>query len=106
MRFVDWALILSGGLILAGIAYPQFAIARPGWKVGSWAGGSLWSIWYGLGSLAYLAGKGNSFGWIALLAALPLAFILGFGLTTVVGRHVQLLALAGPILANLWFLQR
>lgn len=106
MNFGEWALIFSGGLILAGIAYPQFAGSQPGWKVGAWSGGTLWSLWYGMGALAYLAGMGKDFGWIALLAAVPLAFVLGLGLVTTARRHTQLIALAGPILANLWFMQR
>lgn len=104
MHFADWALLASGGIVLAGIAYPSFAAARPGWKVGAWAGSCLWSLWFGLGALAYLAGMASGFGWVGLLAALPLAFALGLGLILTAGARTQLLVLPGPILANLWYI--
>jgi hypothetical protein len=104
MDFSQWSLALSGGLIMAGIAYPSFARTKSGWKVGAWAGGGLWSLWFGSGTVAYLGGMANIFGWLGLLVAIPWAFILGFVLTLTVGRHMQLLALPGPFLANIWFM--
>lgn len=103
MSFAQGALLVSGGLILAGISYPDYARRQPGWKVGAWAGGVGWALWYALGALAYFGGMGRMLGWLGLLAAVPLAFIVGFGLTTFAKRHTQLIALIGPILANLWF---
>lgn len=104
MHFTDLVLLGSGGLVIAGIAYPSFAAARPGWKVGAWIGGTFWSIWFGMGALAYLAGVASVFGWPGLLLALPLAFLIGLGAIVVAGPRTQALALPGPILANLWLL--
>ncbi|WP_068864875.1 hypothetical protein [Erythrobacter dokdonensis] len=104
MDFSNWALLISGGVTLAGIAYPTYAQSKPGWKIGAWAGGNVWSLWFGMGALAYLAGMANVFGWIGFLGAIPLAFLIGFALNVIVGRHMQLVALPGPILANLWFM--
>jgi hypothetical protein len=105
MPIADWALIISGGVVLAGIAYPGYARTQQGWKVGGWANGGPWALWYGFGGLAYLAGMVKTFGWWALLAAVPLAFIIGFGLMMAAKRRTQMLALVGPVLANLWFMQ-
>ncbi|BDI59531.1 hypothetical protein [Qipengyuania nanhaisediminis] len=102
MEISDWALLISGGMIIAGIAYPTYAQSKPGWKVGAWSGGPLWSLWFGMGALAYLGGMANTFGWLALLGAIPLALVLGFAMVLVGGRHAQIAALSGPIFANLW----
>ena len=104
MDLSQWSLVLSGGLLMAGIAYPFYAPTQPGWKIGAWAGGGLWSLWFGFGALAYLGGMANLFGWLGLLAAIPWAFFLGFVLTFTIGRHMQMLALPAPILANIWFM--
>lgn len=104
MGFSDWALLISGGVTLTGIAYPTYAQSKPGWKIGAWAGGGVWSLWFGLGALAYLAGMANTFGWVGFLGAIPLALLIGFALFVIIGRPMQLLALPGPILANLWFM--
>lgn len=104
MDFSQVSLLLSGGLLMAGLAYPSYARTQPGWKVGAVGGGGFWTLWFGLGALAYVGGMANVFGWLGLLAAIPWAFFLGFVLMLTVGRHVQLLALPGPILANIWFM--
>lgn len=104
MPFSDWALLVSGGVTLAGVAYPSFAQSKPDWKIGAWAGGPLWSLWFGIGALAYLAGMANVFGWLGFLGAIPLAFVVGFGMILMAGRHTQILALVGPVLAKLWFM--
>lgn len=104
MHFADWGLLASGGVMLTGIAYPSLAGARPGWKVGARTGGTLWSAWFGLGALAYLAGMATEFGWVGLLAALPLAFAAGPVLIFTAGARTQVIALTGPVLANLWYL--
>jgi len=104
MDFSGWALLVSGGVTLVGIAYPTYAQSKPGWKIGAWVGGDVWSLWFGMGGLAYLAGMANVFGWLGLLGAIPLAFLIGLALIVIVGRHMQLLALPGPILANIWFM--
>ncbi len=98
------SLLLSGGQIMAGIAYPSYARTQQGWKVGAMAGGGFWSLWFGLGALAYVSGMANVFGWLGLLAAIPWAFFLGLVLMLTLGRHMQLLALPAPILANVWFM--
>lgn len=104
MTPAHWALLMSGGLILAGIAYPAFARQQAGWKTGTWSGGAAWSLWYGMGALAYLAGMGTTFGILGLMASIPLALILGFTVMMIVKRQTQLVALTGPVLANLWFM--
>lgn len=104
MAFAHWALLISGGLVLAGIAYPSFARQQPGWKIGAGAGGIIWSVWYGTGALAYLGGMAQVFGWIGIVAAVPLALIIGFAIVMAVKRRTLLVALVGPILANLWFI--
>lgn len=104
MQVDGWALIVGGGLVLAGVAYPRFAEAQSGWKVGSWAGGTAWSVWFGLGAIAYLAGMWSLFGWLGALSSLPVAFFVGLAMTLTFRRHIQLLALAGPILTNVWFM--
>ena len=104
MDFSQWSLLLSGGLLQAGIAYPFYAPTQSGWKIGAWAGGGLWSLWFGFGTLAYLGGMANVFGWLGLIAAIPWALFLGFVLMLTLGRHMQLLALPAPILANIWFM--
>lgn len=98
--------MLSGGFILSGIAYPSYARTQPGWKTGSAAHGTWWSLWYGFGTLAYIAGMGKTFGWVGLVAAIPVAFGIGFALLMAAKRSTQLIALVGPILANLWFMVR
>ncbi len=103
MGLVDVALLASGGVILAGIAYPAYARSQAGWKIGAWSSSAGISVWFGLGALAYLAGMWSLYGWIGALLAIPLAFLTGLVLMLVVRRHVQLLALVGPILANIWF---
>jgi hypothetical protein len=103
MELVDGALLVSGGVILAGIAYPNYARSQRGWRVGAWSGSAGWSVWFGLGALAYLAGMWSLYGWIGALFAIPLAFLTGLVFMLVVRRHVQLLSLVGPILANIWF---
>ena len=67
-------------------------------------GGPLWSLWFGMGTIAYLAGMANIFGWLAFLGAIPLALAVGFILILIAGRHTQITALIGPILASLWFM--
>lgn len=104
MNFSELALLISGGVTLAGIAFPTFAQAKPDWKVGAWVGGPVWSLWFGMGALAYLAGMANVFGWLGFLGAIPLALALGFVLILATGRHTQIIAVAGPVLANLWFM--
>lgn len=106
MHWTHWALLFSGGIVLAGLAYPAFARSQPGWKTGSAAGGTLWSLWYGAGGLAYLAGMGKTFGWLGLVLAIPAALAVGFFLTLLAKQRVQLIALIGPVLANLWFMVR
>lgn len=103
MDFANWALLFSGGVTLAGIAYPAFAQSKPDWKVGAWVGGPIWSLWFGMGALAYLGGMANVFGWAGFLGAIPSALIVGFAAMIMAGRHTQFLALAGPVLANVWF---
>gem|GEM_PF-4873836 len=66
MSVAQLALLLSRKLILAGIAYPDFARTKDGWKVGAWTGGGCWALWYGFGALAYLAGMWTALGWIGL----------------------------------------
>lgn len=100
----ELALLISGGLIFAGIAYPAYARSQQGWKIGAWSGGSLWALWYGMGALAYVTGMANVYGWIGAIVALPLAFTAGSAVIYVAKRHAQLLTLAGPIFANLWFM--
>ena len=104
MHSSNLALLISGGIVLAGIAYPGFAQAQPGWKVSAWVGGGVWSLWFGMGALAYLAGMANVFGWKGFLGAIPLAFAGGFVLILAAGRRAQVIALPGPFLANLWFM--
>lgn len=103
MSIAQLALLLSGGLILAGIAYPSFARSKVGWKVGAWTGGGGWALWYGFGALAYFAGMWTALGWVGLLVCVPLAFCLGLIALMALKRHVQMVALTGPILANLWY---
>ena len=104
MNWTYWALLLSGGFILSGIAYPAFARTQLGWKTGASSHGAWWSLWYGFGALSYLAGMGTTFGWIGLVAAIPAAFAIGFALMMAAKRNAQMIALIGPILANLWFM--
>ncbi len=108
-RRVIWtviATVLGGGLTLSGIAYPSLAAAKPGWKVGSWAGGAFWTLWYLAGVLAYFGGMFDLWRWWGLVAAPPLAFAVGLGITALIGRQMQIVSLSGPILANLWFWTR
>jgi hypothetical protein len=104
MNVSELSLLLSGGLLMAGIAYPSYAPTQRGWKIGAWAGGGFWLLWLGMGALAYLGGMANVFGWLGLLAAIPWAFFLGFVFMLTIGRHMQLLALPAPVLANIWFI--
>lgn len=104
MTIAQWALLFSGGVVTAGIAYPSFARQKLGWKIGAGSGGTVWSVWYGMGLLAYLGGMGQVFGWIGFMAAVPLALIRGFGLIMLLKRQTQLFALIGPIIANIWFM--
>lgn len=55
---------------------------------------------------SYLAGMGKTCGWVGFVAAIPVAFAIGFSLMMVAKRITQLIALAGPIFANLWFMLR
>lgn len=103
MTAADLALLGSGGLILCGIAYPQYARSQRGWKIGAWAGSTGWVIWYGIGALAYFAGMWSTFGLLGIVGSIPLAFLLGFTLTIAARQSSQLIAIIGPILANVWF---
>lgn len=104
MSFSEWALLISGGVTLAGISFPTFAQAKSDWKVFPWVGGPMWSLWFGMGALAYLVGMANVFGLLGFLGAVPLALAFGFVLILATGRHTQIVAVAGPVLANLWFM--
>lgn len=95
--------LVAGGLVLAGIAYPEMA-PQKGWPVGAISGGIFWTIWYGFGALAYLAGTIHLFAWWAIVIAPISAVAVGFCLTSILSRNIQLAALIGPILANLWYL--
>lgn len=106
MTWTQLALILSGGLVMAGISYPTFARTQPGWKTGSLASSDGYALWCGAGAIAYLGGMWNIFGWLGLLLAIPVALVFGFLLTLVAKGKVQVLALTGPVLANLWYMVR
>jgi hypothetical protein len=103
---MDWVSILTllgGGLILSGVAYPAYAQAK-GWPIGSAADSAIWSVWFFMGGLAYLAGMFSLWGWLGLIAAIPAAFVLGLALTSIIKRHIQLAAYGGPLLANIWYI--
>jgi len=103
MDLVGILTLISGGLILGGVAYPNVAQAK-GWPIGSATGGAIWSVWFLFGGLAYFAGMFSFWGWWGLIAAAPAAFVLGLTFTSLLQRHVQLAAFAGPLLANIWYL--
>lgn len=89
-------------MILAGIAYPNFARQKPGWKIG--AGGTGCSVWYGTGALSYLGVMAQVFGWIGFVAAVPVALMIGFGLVMLLKQQAQLVAIVRPTIANIWFM--
>ena len=103
LSWIGIVTLLGGALVLSGTAYPSYARAK-GWPVGAAAHGTFFTIWFLFGGLAYLAGMFSIWGWWGLGAAVPAAFLIGLALTTLLGRHVQIVAYAGPVLANVWHL--
>lgn len=92
-------LLLAGGLTLAGIAYPTYARQQFGWKTGAWVGGTVWSLWFGLGAINTLAAAAGDFGWLGALLVIPAAFVIGFVVVLAVKSRTQLIAPIGPALA-------
>lgn len=103
MTGVIIATIVAGGLILAAASYPTFAESRDGWTITVRGDAGWWAVWFAYGGLTYLVGMFNIWGWLGLIAAVPLAFAVGFALTMILRQAVQYVSIVGPILANVWF---
>lgn len=95
--------VLIGGLVVAGISYPGMADAK-GWPRGEWSYSNNWSIFYGIGGLMILWAGWKYGGFTGVAVAFIASWIVGFILTGLFGRNIQMISIMLAPLALPWWI--
>ena len=93
---------LISGLVMSGITYPTLAKVK-GWPRGGWLETDSFYIYFGGGMIATLFCAWHVWGWWGPFAIIPISMVMGFILTQIFRRHIQIIALLGPSSALVWY---